>query len=182
MQNPVDDESSAEPDRTKIGVADTMFARYDMGGLAVQTLEEHGNNIAIERYTVPGFKDLPVACKKLIEEYDCDIVIALGMAGSADVDKTCAHEASQGLIQTELMTNTHIIEVFVYEDEAKDQHQLADIFEDRVIEHAINTLQLLEGKESLTPNAGEGVRQGHDDAGPLYGETDRHMRDGGDSL
>ncbi len=149
-----------------VGVADTMFARYDMGALAVETLDEHGN-ATIERYTVPGFKDLPVACKKLIEEYDCDTVIALGMAGSAEVDKTCAHEASQGLIQTELMTNTHIIEVFVYEDEAKNREQLVDIFEDRVIEHAKNMLKLLEGKEALTPHAGQGVRQGHDDAGSI---------------
>lgn len=155
----------------RVGVADTMFARYDMGRLAIDTLEEHGD-VEIERYTVPGFKDLPVACKKLIEEYDCDIVIALGMAGSADVDKTCAHEASQGLIQTELMTNTHIIEVFVYEDEAKNQDQLVDIFEDRVVEHAKNTLDLLNGKEVLTPQAGQGVRQGHEDAGSIDGDTE----------
>lgn len=154
----------------KIGVADTMFARYDMGGLAINTLEEHGDT-EIERYTVPGFKDLPVACKKLIEEHDCDIVIALGMAGSADVDKTCAHEASQGLIKTELMTNTHIIEVFVYEDEAKNREELIEIFEDRVIEHAKNTLTLLDGKQALTPHAGQGVRQGHEDAGPVEGDA-----------
>jgi riboflavin synthase len=155
----------------KVGVADTMFARYDMGALAIETLNEHGD-VAIERYTVPGFKDLPVACKKLIEEYDCDTVIALGMAGSADVDKTCAHEASQGLIQTELETNTHIIEVFVYEDEAKNREELADIFEDRVIEHAKNSLKLLDGKEALTPHAGQGVRQGHDDAGTIQTDGD----------
>lgn len=153
----------------KVGVADTMFARYDMGGLAIQTLAEHGD-VNIERYTVPGFKDLPVACKKLIEEHDCDIVIALGMAGSADVDKTCAHEASQGLIQTELMTNTHILEVFVYEDEAKNREELVDIFEDRVVEHAKNALELLKGKEALTSSAGEGVRQGHSDAGSIQGD------------
>lgn len=149
-----------------VGVADTMFARYDMGGLAIDTLEEH-SDVSIERYTVPGFKDLPVAAKKLIEEHDCDIVIALGMAGSADVDKTCAHEASQGLIQAELDTNTHIIEVFVYEDEAKNPSGLKEIFEDRVVEHAKNTLKLLEGKEALMPHAGEGVRQGHEDAGSI---------------
>lgn len=157
--------------RNKIGVADTMFARYDMGRLAIDTLNQHGD-VDIERYTVPGFKDLPAACKKLIDEYDCDIVIALGMAGSADVDKTCAHEASQGLIQTELMTNTHIIEVFVYEDEAKNQEELVDIFKNRVIEHAKNTLELLKGKEALTPHAGQGVRQGHDDAGNIQGDNE----------
>jgi riboflavin synthase len=162
-EHTADEDHDAAP---RIGVADTMFARYDMGELAIETLEQHGD-VAIERYTVPGFKDLPVACKKLIEEYECDIVIALGMAGSADVDKTCAHEASQGLIQTELMTNTHIIEVFVYE--AKNREQLVDIFEDRVVEHAKNALELLQGKETLTPQAGQGVRQGHEDAGNIGG-------------
>lgn len=151
-----------------VGVADTMFARYDMGAVAINTLEEAGD-VAIERYTVPGFKDLPVAAKKLVEEHSCDIVIALGMAGSADVDKTCAHEASQGLIQAELDTNTHILEVFVYEDEAKDQDGLIDIFEHRITEHAKNALALLDGKTALTPRAGQGVRQGADDAGPLRG-------------
>lgn len=156
--------------KPRVGVADTMFARYDMAARAIDVLEE--GDVAIERYTVPGFKDLPVACKRLIEEHDCDIVIALGMAGSADVDKTCAHEASQGLIQAELATNTHIIEVFVYEDEAKDADGLRAIFEDRVTEHAKNALRLLEGKEALTEKAGQGVRQGHADAGPIPGEQD----------
>ncbi|MFB6166885.1 MAG: riboflavin synthase [Candidatus Nanohaloarchaea archaeon] len=152
----------------KVGVADTMFARYDMASLAVETLTEN-SDVEIERYTVPGFKDLPVAAKKLVQEQGCDIVIALGMAGSADVDKTCAHEASQGLIQVELDTNTHVLEVFVYEDEAKNPAELEDIFEDRVKRHAENALKLLEGREALTPRAGEGVRQGGEDAGPIGG-------------
>ncbi len=149
----------------KVGLADTMFARYDMASVAEQELESSG--VAIERYTVPGFKDLPVASKKLIEEHGCDTVIAMGMAGSADVDKTCAHEASQGLIQAELDTNTHIIEVFVYENEAKDPEGLEEIFQDRVKKHAKNALKLLKGKTELTVNAGEGKRQGHSDAGPI---------------
>lgn len=152
-----------------VGVADTMFARYDMGGRAIETLQDA--DVTIERYTVPGFKDLPVAAKKLVEEHGCDIVLALGMAGSADVDKTCAHEASQGLIQAELETNTHILEVFVYEDEAKDADGLINIFEDRIDKHAQNALRLLEGKETLTPRAGTGIRQGGADAGPLNGDT-----------
>ncbi len=150
---------------TVVGVADTMFARYDMADVALDVLD--GTGVEVERYTVPGFKDLPVAAKKLIEEHGCDTVIALGMAGSADVDKRCAHEASQGLIQAELATNTHIIEVFVYEDEAKSPGELREIFEDRVTKHAENALELLQGKEALTPRAGQGVRQGHTDAGPL---------------
>ncbi|MDY6774449.1 MAG: riboflavin synthase [Candidatus Nanohaloarchaea archaeon] len=155
-------------DEKTVGVADTMFARYDMGGLAIETLKEN-SDVEIERYTVPGFKDLPVAAKKLIEEHDCDIVIALGMGGSADVDKTSAQDASQGLIQVELDTGVHVLKVMVYEDEAKSEEELIGIFEDRVTEHAKNALELLKGKEALTPRAGEGVRQGGTDAGPLGG-------------
>ena len=108
----------------KVGVADTTFSRVNMGAVAVDELKKHAS-IAIERVTVPGIKDLPVACKKLIEERRCDIVMALGMPGGKDKDRMCAHEASQGLIMCQLMTNTHIIEVFVHEDEAKDGRELA---------------------------------------------------------
>ncbi|MDY6769766.1 MAG: riboflavin synthase [Candidatus Nanohaloarchaea archaeon] len=156
-------------DGKTVGVADTTFARYDMGGLAVETLQAE-SDVAIERYTVPGFKDLPVACQRLVEEHGCDIVLALGMGGSADVDRTSAHEANQGLIQAELQTGTHILKVLVYEDEAKTEDDLIAIFEDRVTEHARNALKLLEGKETLTPEAGGGLREGGPDAGPL-GET-----------
>ncbi|MDY6768952.1 MAG: riboflavin synthase [Candidatus Nanohaloarchaea archaeon] len=152
-----------------VGVADTTFARYDMGSLAVDVLEEH-SEVDIERYTVPGFKDLPVAVTKLVEDHGCDIVLALGMGGSADVDKTSAHEANQALLQAELDTGVHVLKVMVYEDEAKSEEELVEIFEDRVREHAKNALKLLEGKTALTPEAGEGVRQGGDDAGPLEGQ------------
>ena len=104
----------------KIGIADTTFARYDMGRSAIDQLQRTGTGFTIQRVTVPGFKDLPVACKKLIEEEGCDIVMALGMPGPMEKDKMCAHEASTGLMLAQLMTNKHIIEVFVHEDEAKD--------------------------------------------------------------
>ena len=105
----------------KIGIADTTFARFDMGRSAIDQLQKTGTGFTIVRYTVPGFKDLPVACKKLIEEQGCDIVMALGMPGPMEKDKMCAHEASTGLMMAQLMTNKHIIEVFVHEDEAKDE-------------------------------------------------------------
>ena len=108
----------------RVGVADTTFSRVNMGAIAIDELKKHAS-VAIERTTVPGIKDLPVACKKLIEERRCDIVMALGMPGGKDKDQICAHEASQGLIMCQLMTNTHIIEVFVHEDEAKDGRELA---------------------------------------------------------
>ena len=89
----------------KVGVADTTFSRVNMGAIAIDELKKHAS-VAIERVTVPGIKDLPVACKKLIEERRCEIVMALGMPGGKEKDKLCAHEASQGLIMCQLMTNT----------------------------------------------------------------------------
>ncbi len=150
-----------------IGIADTMFARYDMGALAERTIKDNGSDIRCIRYTVPGVKDLPVACKKLLEEHDCQIAMALGMPGGKDIDKTCAHEASQGLIHTQLLTNKHIIEVFVHEDERETDKELTKVFEDRIKKHAINALGLLKGKDELRRYAGKGKRQGSKDAKSL---------------
>jgi riboflavin synthase len=149
----------------RVGVADTTFSRVNMGAFAVDELKKHAS-VAIERVTVPGIKDLPVACKKLIEERRCNIVMALGMPGGKDKDKLCAHEASQGLIMCQLMTNTHIIEVFVHEDEAKDDRELAWLMEQRTREHAVNVVKLVLHSKDLEREAGTGQRQGFEDAGP----------------
>ncbi|MEM2891314.1 MAG: riboflavin synthase [Thermoplasmata archaeon] len=151
----------------KIGVADTTFARVDMGAHAIDELKRTGTGFKVERRTVPGIKDLPVAAKRLIEEDGCDIVIALGMPGKAEIDKMCAHEASTGLILVQLMTNRHIIEVFVHEDEAKDDKQLAWLAERRAREHAVNAYDLLFRPGRLVKNAGKGLRQGFEDVGPI---------------
>jgi len=151
----------------RIGVADTTFARVDMGGFAIDELKSTGTGFKIERYTVPGVKDLPVAAKKLLEERGCDIVIALGMPGAQEIDKMCAHEASTGLIQVQLLTNKHVIEVFVHEDEAKSAKELAWLAERRAREHAVNAYDLLFRPERLDRNAGTGQRQGYEDVGPI---------------
>jgi len=151
----------------KIGIADTTFARYDMAGSAIDEIKTNTTDFKIIRYTVPGIKDLPVACKKLFEEKDCDIVIALGMPGAETIDKQCAHEASTGIIQVQLMCNKHILEVFVHEDEAKDKKELAWLADKRAREHAINALDLLFKPEKLLKQAGKGLREGFKDAGPL---------------
>lgn len=150
-----------------IGIADTTFARFDMGAAAIDELEKTGTGFRIVRYTVPGVKDLPVASKKLIEEQNCDLVIALGMPGPKEKDKMCAHEASTGLIRAQLMTNKHIIEVFVHEDEAADDDELAYLADRRAREHAINAYDLLFRPEHLTAMCGTGQRQGFRDAGPV---------------
>jgi len=151
----------------KIGIADTTFARYDMGCVAEDELKNLTDGIKIIRYTVPGMKDLPVACKRLIEVEGCEIVMALGMPGPKEKDKICAHEASTGLISAQLMTNTHIIEVFVHEDEARDEKELAFLAERRTREHALNVYRLLFRPQDLSRNAGKGERQGFRDAGPM---------------
>ena len=149
----------------KIGIADTTFARVNMGKIAIDEIKKHVP-VATERYTVPGIKDLPVACKKLIEERNCSLVMALGMPGGMEKDRWCAHEASQGLIQVQILTNTHIIEVFVHEDEAKDGKELAWLAEQRTREHAVNAVLLLTRPKELEKLAGTGQRQGFPDAGP----------------
>lgn len=154
----------------KIGMADTTFARYDMAKSAVQELKNTGTGFKIIKHTVPGIKDLPVAAKKLFEFKKCDIVMAFGMPGSAEIDKTCAHEASLGLIQAQLMTNKHIVEVFVHEDEAKNEKELAFLADRRSREHAVNCYNLLFKPKILKKNAGKGLRQGFEDAGALKEE------------
>ncbi|MCK9298253.1 riboflavin synthase [Methanoculleus sp. YWC-01] len=149
----------------KIGIADTTFARIDMGGIAIDEIRKHAS-VGLERYVVPGIKDLPVACKKLIEERGCDLVMALGMPGGAEKDKVCAHEASQGLILCQLMTNKHIIEVFVHEDEARNAKELAWLMEQRTREHAVNAVRLALRPKDLEKLAGTGQRQGFEDVGP----------------
>ncbi len=154
----------------RIGIADTTFARVDMAAHAIDELKATGTGFVIERYTVPGVKDLPVACKRLLEERGCDIVMALGMPGGEEIDRVCAHEASTGLIKVQLMTNRHIIEVFVHADEASNDRELALLTERRTREHAINTYDLLFRPERLTRAAGTGQRQGFEDAGSAGGK------------
>ena len=148
----------------KIGIADTTFARVDMAKFAIDLIKKN-SNAKIERYTVPGFKDLPVACKRLIEEDKCDIVMAFGMAGKMPIDKQCAHEAALGLQTVQLMTNKHVLEVFVHMDEAKTEKEIYNIAKNRAEKHALNALALLKGKTELTRYAGMGKRQGKEDEG-----------------
>ncbi len=161
---------SKSPKKVKIGVVDTMFARYDMGAAAVAELAEcpgYGETFTVVTRTVPGFKDLAVAAKNLIERDGCSIVVALGMPGRAPIDKQCAHEAALGIMQAQLMTSTPILEVFVHEDEADDPQVLASVFENRSRKHARNAYWMLFEPEQLRLRAGQGIRQGFDDAGPL---------------
>ena len=139
--------------------------RVNVEGVVISEVIRQGVLWAVS--TVPGVKDLPVACKILIEERECDIVMALGMPGAEEIDKVCAHEASTGLIRTQLLTNRHIIEVFVHIDEASDDKELAWLADRRTREHAVNAYDLLFRPERLTKQAGTGQRQGFEDAGSI---------------
>lgn len=153
--------------RFNVGIADTTFARVDMGGMAINEIENTTNRANLIRYTVPGMKDLPVACKILFDQHDCEICLALGMPGVDEKDKVCAHEASQGIIMCQLMTGKHIIECFVHEDEAETPEELIKVCDNRAREHAQNVLKLLFEKDWLEKNAGMGLRQGYPDVGPI---------------
>jgi riboflavin synthase len=100
-----------------------------------------------------------------MEEQGCEITMALGMPGGKDKDKVCAHEASQGLMMAQLMTNKHIIEVFVHEDEAVNGKELDWLAKRRAEEHAENVYYMLFKPEFLQKSAGKGLRQGFEDAG-----------------
>jgi len=149
----------------RVGIVDTTFARYDMARAAINELKQLCS-VKFVRCTVPGIKDLPVEAKRLLEE-GCDVVMAFGMPGAAPIDKQCAHEASLGLIWAQLLTNKHVIEVFVFEDEAQSEKELAELADKRSREHARNVYRLIFKPEELTKLAGTGQREGGPDAGPL---------------
>jgi len=150
----------------KIGIVDTMFSRVDMGAMAIDEIRKNYPDIEIVRRTVPGVKDLPVECKKLLDG-GCASAMALGMVGGAPIDSVCGHEASLGIQQAKLMTNKHIIEVFVHENEAWSEKEFLEICENRVRKHAHNAVLIVTRPETLTQNAGLGIRQGKEDEGPV---------------
>lgn len=153
-----------------IGVVDTTFARIDMGAIVESTLMEapaYGQLFHVLRRTVPGFKDLAVEAKILIDKERAAVVVACGWVGGADLDLESARVASMGLMSAQLMTNTHILEVFVHEREKSDPRELHRMCQERCRQHALNAVALLGAKDDLTARAGLGVRQGDPDAGPL---------------
>ena len=154
-----------------IGVVDTMFARVDMGAIAIDALAakpDRGQAFELVRRTVPGFKDLAVEAQRLIQTHGCAIVLVMGMPGPEAIDQLCAHEASLGIMAAKLNTSTHILEAFVHESEAMgDPALLAQICRERVGKHALNAYDMLFQPQTLVARAGRGVRQGFADAGPV---------------
>ena len=149
---------------------DTSFARYDMAASAIDELRARGTGFSIERYTVPGIKDLAAGARILFDR-GCDLVLALGMVGRQPVDKDCALAADFGLQFVQAQLGKHILGVMVHEDEAEEEAQLARLFDRRTREHAINAYDLLFRPEAIRARAGTGQREGFDDAGPLRVEA-----------
>lgn len=150
----------------EIGVVDTTFSRVDMGAVALATLEDQGTDAAVTRRTVPGVKDLPAAGRRFLDE-GADLVMALGMVGPEDVDKTCGHEASLGLMALRVLFGRPVLEVFVHMDEVDEDDALRELARERTREHALNAHRLLEDPEALEDLAGTGQREGFADAGPI---------------
>ncbi len=160
----------------RIAVIDTMFSRVNMGEIALDELGKYNPSVLYIRKTVPGVKDLPVECKILLEKENCDIAIALGMVGGAPIDTQCAHEASLGIQQAKLLTNKHIIEVFVHENEAWSEKEFLEICNNRIRKHVHNTIDLVLSPNKLIENAGKGIRQGKEDEGSVNPTKEKKLK------
>ena len=150
----------------RIGIVDTSFSRYDMASAAIDELRKQGAGFTVERYTVPGIKDLAAGARILFDR-GCDLVMALGMVGRQPVDKDCALAADFGLQAVQAQIGKHILGVMVHEEEAADEAALAGLFDRRTREHAVNAYDLLFRPAAISARAGTGQREGFADAGPL---------------
>ena len=151
----------------RIGLVDTTFARVDMARFAKARLAERGTGFRTERRTVPGIKDLPVAVRRMFHDDGADLCLAFGMPGKADYDRTCAHEASLGLLYAGVLEAKPVVECFVFESEASDERELAWLARRRAEEHAVNAYDMLFRPGSLARRAASGARQGFADVGPV---------------
>ncbi len=148
------------------GIVDTTFAVCRQGPRAIDQLHQHGvTDDRIVWRTVPGFKDLGVAARRMLEE-GCDVVLACGMAGPEEIDKQCAQDASLGLQMCQQATGKPVLECIVHMDEAEGQALVA-VVDNRVREHATNAYWLMEAPHELTLRSGTGQRQGFEDVGSL---------------
>lgn len=152
----------------KYGIVDTTFSRVDMGKYAFQTIRKEDPDGEIVRYTVPGIKDMAVGAMKLFEE-GCDGVITVGWVGKTKLDKYSYLASSIGLIQAQLITKKHIMDVTVHEDETEEE-KLFLLAKDRATKHSINLVKLVRyGGKALSQSAGRGLRQGYNNAGQILG-------------
>src|SRR5438132_3506251 len=104
----------------RIGIVDTSFSRYDMASAAIDELRKQGGGFLVERYTVPGIKDLAAGARILFDR-GCELVLALGMVGRQPVDKDCALAADFGLQAVQAAVGRPILGGMVHEEEAADE-------------------------------------------------------------
>lgn len=154
-------------DNPRYGVVDTTFAIVNMGVRACDQLLYHGvPDDHIHYLTVPGFKDLGAAARRLLDG-GCDIVVCCGMAGPEPVDKQCAQDASFGMQLCQQHAGKPVLEVIVHMDETDDPRELLGVVDNRVREHATNAYWMMQAPRELMQRAGTGQRQGFEDVGPL---------------
>src|SRR2546430_11503198 len=80
----------------RIGIVDTSFSRYDMASAAIDELRKQGGGFLVERYTVPGIKDLAAGARILFHR-GCEPVLAPGLARRQPVGQGCPRAAGLGL-------------------------------------------------------------------------------------
>ncbi len=149
-----------------VAVIDTMFSRVDMGRIAKDVLERELPGYKIKRITVPGIKDLPGAARRAWDS-GCTAAITLGWVGKREADRISYLAMSTGLIVLQVITGMTVIDVTVHEDEAERADDLKRIALERARDHAHNLAMMLRNPEALTKRAGQGVRQGYPDVGPI---------------
>jgi riboflavin synthase len=71
------------------------------------------------------------------------------------------------MMLAQVLASQHILEVFVHTNEEHDPERFAELCRRRVQSHAQNAYWMLFEPEELVRRAGQGVRQGADDTGPL---------------
>ena len=65
------------------------------------------------------------------------------------------------------MTNTHILEVFVHEDEGFSDKDLKELAYNRATQHADNLVKMMFKPDGLKSEIGKGIREGRENKGPL---------------
>src|SRR5437016_13056388 len=95
-----------------------------MASAAIDELRKQGGGFTVERYTVPGIKDLAAGARILFDR-GCDLVLALGMVGRQPVDKDCALAADFGLQAVQGAVGRYSLCVMVREAEAADESEMS---------------------------------------------------------
>lgn len=150
-----------------IGVVDTTFSSVDSASVALREIRRLAPRAEVKRYTVPGIRDTPLACKLLIEREGCEAVVATGMVSRKGSEKRVEDQAAMGIVLVQLLTGRHVICAFFDEGESKDPRRLRRIVAERTKKHVLNALRLMVGPGALSEYAGLGLRQGSRDVGPL---------------